>query len=166
MKKVVFLLVVLLGISPCFAKRKPKLTYDHVGKITYHIGLVKDHSSDFSDWYESGEHICVGGDEHHAPLCLKSEDWVYRDKLSIDVSLEDGTQMTFTSLDCPSQSFANHDFCNVMESLARLSRSRKDSMLPRDGDVEKFRYLLSDGDIFMEVHDMLKLSIHEPKPTH
>jgi hypothetical protein len=164
------LLTSLLAISPCFAKRKPKLIYDHIGKLTYHAGHVKYIPEGRTDVYEVGEYTCLGGDEHHAPDCNKDENWYVWDKEpSYEVSLDDGRIITLGWLsgsvcDLPA---TTSNLCLLISpfpqkaSLVGLSLSR----VPDDGAVAEFRYGLIDGGVVVEVHDLMNLKFISPKPA-
>jgi hypothetical protein len=154
MKKAVFLLVILLWISPCFAKRKPKFAFDHTGTITYHIPPRRYALEGRTDLYESGDYVCAGGDEHHAPDCRKISEWFFRDPVSIDISLEDSTKISIKALEeCPFDIGSRYvNLCSIIAGLEAITGSNADPILHYDGDVAEFRYGFVNGAVVYDPH--------------
>jgi hypothetical protein len=65
--------------------------YDHVGKMVYYPGKMKNLLEGRNDVYHAGDYDCLPGDEHNAPDCRKFTDWmVWEQKTKTAFTLEDG----------------------------------------------------------------------------
>jgi len=92
--KYLFLAALLLVSTSAFPKKKPKLVFDHVGKMTNHGPKMRYLLEGRTDLYEDDEYICTPGDEHHAPTCRTYIDWFTVEKVGyVEILLDDGSIM-------------------------------------------------------------------------
>jgi hypothetical protein len=114
-----------------------------------------------SDRYYSGDYICVGGDDHHAPTCRTRHEWSYeKSPAQASLRLEDGTVITI--IETPTASNigplgAFMDMLTTWEDNYLSSEAPGGTEIPAEGT---FRYRLGNfhkdtglQDVMVEMHD-------------
>jgi hypothetical protein len=103
--------------------------YDHVGKMVYYPGKMKNLLEGRNDVYHAGDYDCLPGDEHNAPDCRKLIEWkVWEQKPKTVFTLEDGkTLEEVETVICP----YDDNFCQLAsnwETARTMSAYKTDSV--------------------------------------
>jgi hypothetical protein len=123
-KLVLLMAVATLAMPAAFAKKKPRLIYDHTATMVYHAAKVRNLIEGRTDLYHAGEYTCTPGDEHYAPDCRTYTDWFVTEAVSYtEITLDDGTEIVVT--DSPSLCWCDHHSCEPEETKTLDGDCRK-----------------------------------------
>ncbi len=183
---VILLAVATFGASAAFAKKKPRIIYDHTATMTYHGPNVKNLLDGRTDLYYAGDYTCRPGSEHYAPDCRLSTDWYITVAVSyIEIRLEDNTEIAVTTWPCDPEIMSakycrehepwDHEKAQTITLLDRgnpyldiatdwqagkaFGRYNEKLESLKDGAKKTFHYSIQNGEIEIDPLDLLQAGV-------